>query len=133
VERLWGAVEEAGPQAGPADGHVVDEVPGHGLDVAGELVLVGVQEQWKIVDGVTVPVDIDAGKAGLGGAGNARAGGQVTPGRRPASTLRTQVRTVSAEPMRSFAATAFMRKFQLKPHLTDGFKPSADGQSETGG
>ncbi|GAQ65241.1 zinc-binding dehydrogenase [Streptomyces scabiei] len=38
------------------------------------------------------------------------ASSEVTPGRRPASTsaLRTQVRTVSAAPIPSFAATAFV-------------------------
>jgi PAS domain-containing protein len=38
TQRLGGAVEEISAERGPADGHVIDEVPGHGVQVAGKAV-----------------------------------------------------------------------------------------------
>ncbi|WP_405693753.1 hypothetical protein [Streptomyces coelicoflavus] len=76
-ERGWGVVEEIGAEFVPADGDVVDEVLGHGLDVASELVLVGGQEERDVVAGHAVELDVDAAvsRAG-GGAGDERVCGQ---------------------------------------------------------
>lgn len=71
------AVEKVGAQLVPTVFHVVDQVPGHGLQVAGEPVLVGGQEQRELVVGVAVEVDVHAGVSVGGGAGDDRAGGQV--------------------------------------------------------
>ncbi|MFE0948366.1 hypothetical protein ACFW4T_13220 [Streptomyces mutabilis] len=76
-ERGRGVVEEIGAEFVPADGDVVDEVLGHGLDVASEHVLVGGQEEREVVAGHAVELDVDAAvpRAG-GGAGDEGVCGQ---------------------------------------------------------
>lgn len=85
AHRAGDTVEQVGAQLGPSRGHLVDQVPGHGVEIAGEPVLVGAEEQGEMVAGVAVPVDVDAAIAGVGGAGDEGTGGQkdskeVAPG-----------------------------------------------------
>ncbi|MDO0936439.1 hypothetical protein QQY66_33825 [Streptomyces sp. DG2A-72] len=76
AQGLGGAVEEVGAQLGPAVGRFVDQVPAQGVEVTTEAVLVGAEQQGEVVAWVAVPVDVDAGVSGVGGAGDEGAGGQ---------------------------------------------------------
>jgi hypothetical protein len=76
TQGFGGAVEEVGAQLGPAVGRLVDQVPAQGVEVTAEAVLVGAEQQGEVVAGITVPVDVDAGVAGVGGAGDEGTGGQ---------------------------------------------------------
>jgi hypothetical protein len=51
-------------------------VSAQGFQVTGEAVLVGAEEEGEMVAGVAVPVDVDAGIPGVGGAGDEGTGGQ---------------------------------------------------------
>jgi PAS domain S-box-containing protein len=66
TQRLGGAVEEISAERGPADGHVIDEVPGHGVQVAGKAVLVGGYSAAEVVGrpaAVMLPSAEDRAKA----------------------------------------------------------------------
>ncbi|WP_416986800.1 hypothetical protein [Streptomyces sp. T028] len=76
AQRFGGAVEEVGAQLGPAVGRLVDQVPAQGVEVTAEAVLVGAEQQGKVVAGIAVPVAVDAGVPGVGGSGDEGTGGQ---------------------------------------------------------
>ncbi|WP_327251009.1 hypothetical protein [Streptomyces sp. NBC_01244] len=70
------AVEEVLPERVPPDGGRVDEVSGEGLGVTGETVLMSREQEGEVVAGISIPVNVDPGKAGLRGAGDGGSGCQ---------------------------------------------------------